>query len=104
MTGDSSSTALTAYILISLLETGLPLSSSVTSNVVYCLKGDKEPDLYTVVLSTYAFALLGEKNLAKEGLRHLLGAASMEQDLMWWEKSGRYVQDHRNHYSLDAQT
>nr|CAD7461328.1 unnamed protein product [Timema tahoe] len=86
LTSDTSSAALTAYVLISLLETGLPLAPSVASNAVFCLRGDKQPDVYTLALTTYAFSLLGNRSLAEESLRHFMGAATIQQDLIWWEK------------------
>ncbi|XP_067001260.2 alpha-2-macroglobulin-like protein 1 [Anabrus simplex] len=86
LTGETSSSGLTAYVLISLLETGIPLPPSVKSNAVFCLQGDKEPDLYSLALKTYALVLMGEKQLAEEALEHLLGVASRQQDLLWWEK------------------
>jgi hypothetical protein len=88
LTGETSSAALTAYVLISLLETGLPLSPSVTSNAVFCLKGEADSDVYTLVLTTYAFTLLGERGMAEESLKRLIGIATRQQDLLWWEKSG----------------
>ena len=89
LTGDTSSAALTAYVLISLLETGLPLSPSVTANTMFCLKGESESDIYTLVLTTYAFTLLGEREMAEESLKRLLGMATRQQDLLWWEKPGK---------------
>lgn len=88
LSGDTTSAALTAYVLISLLETGLPLSPSVTANTVFCLKGESESDMYTLVLTTYALTLLGEREMAEESLKRLLGIATRQQDLLWWEKPG----------------
>ncbi|PNF16410.1 Murinoglobulin-1 [Cryptotermes secundus] len=88
LTGETSSAALTAYVLISLLETGLPLPPSVISNCMFCLKGAADPDIYTLVLTTYAFTLLGEREMAEESLERLLSMATRQQDLSWWEKSG----------------
>jgi len=88
LTGDTSSAALTAYVLISLLETGLCLSPSVVADAVFCLRGESESDMYTLVLTTYALSLLGERRLAEESLKRLLGMATKQQDLLWWEKPG----------------
>ena len=88
LAGDTSSATLTAYVLISLLETGLPLSPSVTANTVFCLKAESESDMYTLVLTTYALTLLGEREMAEESLQRLLGMATRQQDLLWWEKPG----------------
>jgi hypothetical protein len=93
LTGETSSAALTAYVLISLLETGLPLPPSVITNSMFCLKGESNPDIYTLVLTTYAFTLLGEREMAEESLKRLLGMATKQQDLCWWEKSGTVSSD-----------
>jgi hypothetical protein len=93
LTGETSSAALTAYVLISLLETGLPLPPFVVSNSLFCLKGESDPDIYTLVLSTYAFTLLGEREIAEESLKRLKGMATRQQDLCWWEKSGTLSTD-----------
>jgi hypothetical protein len=55
---------------------------------MFCLKGDADPDVYTLVLTTYALTLLGERYMAEESLKRLLGMANRQQDLLWWEKSG----------------
>jgi hypothetical protein len=93
LTGETSSAALTAYVLISLLETGLPLLPSVISNSMFCLKGESDPDIYTLALTTYALTLLGEREMAEESLERLLGMAIRHQDLCWWEKSGTVSTD-----------
>jgi hypothetical protein len=64
------------------------VSPSVTSNTIFCLKGELDPDVYTLVLTTYALTLLGERDMAEEFLKRLLGMANRQQDLLWWEKSG----------------
>jgi hypothetical protein len=55
---------------------------------MFCLKGESDPDVYTLVLTTYALTLLGETDMAEESLKRLLGMANRQQDLLWWEKSG----------------
>ncbi|PSN55938.1 Pregnancy zone protein [Blattella germanica] len=88
LTGETSSAALTAYVLISLLESGFPLSPTVTYNAMFCLRGEADPDVYTLALTTYAFTLLGEQEMAQESIKRLLGKATKQQDLIWWEKQG----------------
>lgn len=85
---DDSSAALTAYILISLLESGVPLTATLINNALYCLeKGmvvNNDESSYTSVLSTYALVLL-EHPKANESMRSLMNRAVRNNDLLWWE-------------------
>ncbi|XP_014238205.1 murinoglobulin-1-like [Trichogramma pretiosum] len=86
---DGSSSALTAYVLVALLESGVPLSASLVNNALYCLeKAADNSNPYSAALATYALALL-EHPRANESLRQLLGRASREQDSLWWEDRAR---------------
>jgi hypothetical protein len=49
--------------------------------------------MYTLVLTTYALTLLGEREMAEESLKRLLGMATRQQDLLWWEKPGMTCRD-----------
>lgn len=75
---DSSSAALTAYILISLLESGVPLTPSLINNGLHCLEkgmasgGDTT---YTAVLSTYVLTLL-EHPKANNSMKLLMHRAT----------------------------
>ncbi|XP_012276125.1 murinoglobulin-1 isoform X3 [Orussus abietinus] len=84
---ETSSPALTAYVLISLLESGVPLSASLINNALYCLEKGMESDSenpYTPALSTYALALL-EHPKAKINLQSLMARATRHNNLLWWE-------------------
>ncbi|XP_023246996.1 murinoglobulin-2-like [Copidosoma floridanum] len=94
---EEGSSALTAYVLISLLESGVPLSTSNTlvNNALYCLeKASASEDFatddnpYSAVLTTYALALL-EHPRANESLRLLMNRASRQNNLVWWEDKSR---------------
>ncbi|XP_031782380.1 alpha-1-macroglobulin isoform X1 [Nasonia vitripennis] len=90
---DGSSSALTAYVLIALLESGVPLSAALVNNALYCLEKASVSDHfadnpYTGALTTYALALL-EHPRANESLRSLMGRASRQKDLLWWEDKSR---------------
>ncbi|XP_063220876.1 murinoglobulin-1-like [Bacillus rossius redtenbacheri] len=98
LTTEASSAALTAYVVSALLEAGVPLSPAAASNAVFCLRGDREPNVYTLALTTYAFSLLGARQLAEESLRHLLAAGNEDGDLLWWEVAGA------NSLALDIET
>ncbi|KAK2588934.1 hypothetical protein KPH14_001789 [Odynerus spinipes] len=85
---DDSSAALTAYILIALLESGVPLTASLINNALYCLEkgmaNSNEDSPYTSVLSTYALASL-EHPKANGSMKSLLNRAVRNNDLLWWE-------------------
>ncbi|XP_020295682.1 alpha-2-macroglobulin-like protein 1 isoform X2 [Pseudomyrmex gracilis] len=83
---DSSSSALTAYILISLLESGVPLTPSLINNALHCLEKGMENGgtTYTVALSTYALTLLGHSK-ANNSIKLLMNRATRNPDLLWWE-------------------
>ncbi|XP_011146903.2 murinoglobulin-1 [Harpegnathos saltator] len=84
---DSSSTALTAYILISLLQSGVPLTPSLVNNALHCLEkgmANGGDTTYTAALSTYALALL-EHPRANNSLKLLMDRATRNHDLLWWE-------------------
>ncbi|KAG5321098.1 A2ML1 protein, partial [Pseudoatta argentina] len=84
---DTSSSALTAYILISLLESGVPLTASLINNALHCLEKGMENDggtTYTAALSTYALTLL-EHPKANNSMKLLMKRATRNNDLLWWE-------------------
>lgn len=110
---DVSSSALTAYVLISLLESGVPLQPSLTNNALFCLEKDTASSTtgnpYAMALTTYALTLL-EHPKANQSLQALMGLATKHhvcnytilrsktlhaviylfiyflfQDLLWWE-------------------
>ncbi|KAL2717509.1 murinoglobulin-1-like [Vespula squamosa] len=83
---DDSSAALTAYILISLLESGVLLTASLINNALYCLEAltDVYDSPYTAALSTYALALL-EHPKANGSMASLMNRATRNNDLLWWE-------------------
>jgi len=75
---DTSSSALTAYILISLLESGVPLTASLINNALHCLEKGMENDsgtTYTAALSTYALTLL-EHPKANNSMKLLMKRAT----------------------------
>ncbi|CAD6233951.1 GSCOCT00007427001.2-RA-CDS [Cotesia congregata] len=87
--------ALTAYVLVALVESGSSgsknsLPSSVIDNAVNCLekvmsKSFKEDgDLYMLSVGTYALALL-EHPTANKSMSLLLDRATRLHDLIWWE-------------------
>lgn len=90
---DGSSSALTAYVLIALLESGQPLTAALVNNALYCLEKASasegpQDNPYTSALTTYALALL-EHPRANESLRYLMTRATRQNDLVWWEDKSK---------------
>ncbi|KAF4529926.1 hypothetical protein B566_EDAN016556 [Ephemera danica] len=73
---DSSTTALSAYVLISLMETELEeINDKIIANAVYCMLGKDEQDVYTLALSTYALSLVHRKR------QNLVGREQIDKNL-----------------------
>ncbi|CAL7935225.1 unnamed protein product [Xylocopa violacea] len=88
---DGSSSALTAYILISLLESGVSLHVSHAKKAINCLEeriasGNEGP--YTTVLTTYALALLNHPK-ANSSMKSLMNLATRYNNLIWWEDKSK---------------
>ncbi|XP_015109865.1 alpha-2-macroglobulin-like [Diachasma alloeum] len=84
--------ALTAYVLVSLLESGKSLPPSIISNALFCLeKGmpdEADGNPYTAALATYALTLLEHPN-ANASMKSLLSRSTRLHDLMWWEDKNK---------------
>ncbi|XP_076671615.1 pregnancy zone protein isoform X2 [Andrena cerasifolii] len=88
---DDSSSALTAYILISLIESKVPLPSSLVKNASQCLENgmaSNDDGSYTMALFTYALALLEHPN-ANSSMKSLIELATHQNDLLWWEDKAK---------------
>ncbi|XP_031329285.1 pregnancy zone protein-like isoform X2 [Photinus pyralis] len=85
---ENSTAALTSYVIISLLESGIELSEKVKTNAKYCIRGHFSPDKYTLAISTYALSLIGWESEAKRCLSKLLQVATQQDNLVWWSSSG----------------
>ncbi|KAF5307210.1 hypothetical protein FQR65_LT00726 [Abscondita terminalis] len=85
---ENSTAALTSYVMISLIESGIEVSEKVRTNAKYCIRGHFSPDKYTLAISTYALLLIGWESEAKRSLSKLLQVATKQDNLMWWSSSG----------------
>lgn len=85
-----SSTALTSYILIAILDSDFKLKENVIENAKRCLvSNNDEDDLYALALKLYAFALINENELVDQYIEHLMSFAKRENDLLFWESRGK---------------
>lgn len=84
--------ALTAYVLVSLLESGKSLPPSIISNALFCLEkgmpSEADGNPYTAALATYALTLLEHPN-ANASMTSLLSRSTRLHDLMWWEDKNK---------------
>ncbi|KAK5647506.1 hypothetical protein RI129_002398 [Pyrocoelia pectoralis] len=85
---ENSTAALTSYVIISLLESGIEVNEKVKTNAKYCIRGHFSPDKYTLAISTYALSLIGWETEAKRCLNKLLQVATEKDNLLWWSTSG----------------
>ncbi|XP_076248907.1 alpha-1-macroglobulin [Calliopsis andreniformis] len=86
---DDSSLALTAYILIALLESKVPLAPSVVESGIKCMiRGIHKTtvnDAYYLVLFAYAMALHKDNTQSQIVMERLITYASRKKSLLWWE-------------------
>ncbi|KAK9737508.1 Macroglobulin domain MG3 [Popillia japonica] len=80
-------TALTAYVLISLFETHIKINDQAMSKARQCLLHDITSDKYTLAISSYALSLMNEKIEAETRLKKLTQVAIGENNLIWWKQS-----------------
>ncbi|KAK4885470.1 hypothetical protein RN001_001741 [Aquatica leii] len=85
---ENSTAALTSYVIISLIESGIDVSEKVRTNAKYCIRGHFSADKYTLAISTYALSLVGWESEAKRCLAKLLQVATEQDHLMWWSSTG----------------
>lgn len=83
-------TALTSYVLISLLETNLQIDETVLANAKACIISDVTNDKYTLAISSYALGLLNLPQEVQQRLNKLMGLAETENGLLWWKQSGTF--------------
>lgn len=92
---EDSSKTLTAYILISLIEAGIPKDHPVIKNAIYCLKPTQESlGMYGDLLSAYAFILAGEYRESQALMLELMEDAKRSYGMLWWESDGRYTKNY----------
>lgn len=68
---------MTAYVLISLLESGIELPEDVSTNAKFCIRGLHTPDKYTLAISTYALFLVKWETEATKYLDKLIKGFSL---------------------------
>lgn len=82
--GAGSPVPLTAYVLISLLESGEPHTSKAISEAAFCLNADKSENPYTTVLTAYALAL-SQESTADNVVQKMISLATETSNSMHWE-------------------
>ncbi|XP_037082580.1 alpha-2-macroglobulin-like [Pollicipes pollicipes] len=86
--GSGGQQALTAYITIALLQSGIELGENTVHGAFRCLTQDISSDLYTLTLLTHARAVAGRLDEARFGLTELKSRATREEGLVYWRNEG----------------
>ncbi|XP_022096480.1 pregnancy zone protein-like [Acanthaster planci] len=94
-------TTLTAYVIISLIEAGVPLDDAHVQKAIGCLDGKiniDSADMYTLAIASYAYILAGHPN--KEDILARLDMLAVDSDdgLRHWEGRPEPVPDDRPPY------
>ncbi|KAG1650777.1 Alpha-2-macroglobulin-like protein 1 [Nymphon striatum] len=84
-------TALTAYIMISLLESKTPMSQEKIDKAFNCIAKQSDPNSYTLGLTAYAAVLAGKTDLANELLKKLYSRAINEGTSTYWKTASKSV-------------
>ncbi|KAG1650780.1 Alpha-2-macroglobulin-like protein 1 [Nymphon striatum] len=84
-------TALTAYIMISLLESKTPMSQEKIDKAFNCIAKQSDPNSYTLGLTAYAAVLAGKTDLANELLNKLYSRAINEGTSTYWKTASKSV-------------
>lgn len=81
---------MSAYVVIALLETGLPIKPSVLEQAENCLvlASYKGQDTYSMAVTAYAFSLLYLRRESKHVLDTLIANAKTEDDMVYWTLNG----------------
>ncbi|KAI4467982.1 macroglobulin / complement [Holotrichia oblita] len=82
-------TALTSYVLISILETNTQIDNNVLTNAKKCIINDVTIDKYTLAISSYALGLLNLTQEVKQRLDKLMELAETSNGLLWWKQSDK---------------
>lgn len=86
--GEQSLAPLTAYVLISLLESDAENPDTlVVQNALKCLATESQPDVYVLSLFAYASALAKERDLSRKYLEELEKRAIHKDYMKYWEPS-----------------
>lgn len=81
---ENSTSALSSYVIISLMDSGITIPKNVIENAKYCIRGYSDPDKYTLAISCYALFKMKWYDEANKVLRRLLNVASKQNNMLWW--------------------
>ncbi|XP_063596628.1 alpha-2-macroglobulin-like [Penaeus indicus] len=84
LAGKQSRVPMTAYVLISLLESGISADDPFVLNSIKCILSDSSSDPYGLALKAYALALAQHAS-SKKVLQELIDLATMEENIMHWD-------------------
>ncbi|XP_050293499.1 murinoglobulin-1-like [Anthonomus grandis grandis] len=81
---ENSTAGLTSYVIASLFDAKLNIPEGVQQNTKFCIRAQRNPDKYSLVISSYALFKIRWLDEAKRFLQKTIAVANIEDNLMWW--------------------
>ncbi|CAG9820997.1 unnamed protein product [Phaedon cochleariae] len=81
---ENSTAGLTSYVILSLLESNIEVPELVITNAKYCLRGQHNPDKYSMAITCYAMFKMEWYHEANKVLDKLIAVADQQHNMMWW--------------------
>ncbi|XP_076102752.1 alpha-2-macroglobulin-like isoform X5 [Mytilus galloprovincialis] len=86
----SNEASLTAFVLIAMLEAGIPSSDPSVMKAVRCLDVQDIPDTYTMAIMAYAYTLYDLRHLRRQEVIKMLDERATEKDGMkYWSRTDK---------------
>lgn len=73
------------------MESQIEIPELVQTNAKYCIKGQQNPDKYTLAISCYALFKMNWFSEANKMLTKLLAVAEQQNNMLWWKSKGRKI-------------
>lgn len=97
---ENSTAGLTAYVILSLFDGKVDVPDSVQTNAKYCIRGQVNPDKYSIAISSYALFKVKWISEARRFLEKAFAVVNREDGLMWWTAKGKKEKQNRKGYLL----
>lgn len=78
-------------MIVSLLESNVDVPELVQTNAKYCIRGQQNPDKYTLAISCYALYKMNWYSEANKMLTKLLAVSEQQSNMIWWQTNGKQI-------------
>ncbi|XP_076257908.1 alpha-1-macroglobulin-like isoform X1 [Rhynchophorus ferrugineus] len=99
---ERSTSALTSYVILSLLEANIEIPKSVLGDAKYCIRNQGNPDRYSLIISCYAMLQMQWMDEGVRFLEHILAAANKENSMTWWSFNDNGDEDHTSDIEMTS--